>query len=276
MEKPRALEKYHKFFRAVKKNNGRIGKNLRVLELVYSNACNFAILYGKVMNTKDKSLPYENRDKFILSKGHGVLGLYTALSEFGILPKEELNTFQQDGSRLVAHPVMDLSIGIESSSGSLGQGVSMAVGLALAAKKKNYSYNTYVIVGNGECNEGFVWEAMMSAKNFRLDNLTVVIDNNGLQSDSGSGEIMDVSTRYADMLKALNMDVREIDGHNFEELLDTFSKGSEAGKTRVIVAKTVKGKGVSFMENNNEWHHNRLTQAQYEEAVKELEAESGN
>lgn len=245
--------------------NAHLGGGLSVMEAM-------AALYGAVMN--DQSLPYEQRDKFILSKGHGVLGLYAALAEFGVMDEALLDTFMQDGSDLIAHPVMKPEIGLEASSGSLGQGISMAVGLALAAKKKGYSYRTYVLCGNGEANEGSVWEACMSAVNFRLDNFTLFLDNNRMQSDGMSGDVMDISGKYTGMLEALGFQVVEIDGNDMAQVLEAFETPREAGKPLAIVGNTVKGKGVSFMENNNDWHHNRLTDAQLAAALSELEAEA--
>ena len=247
--------------------NAHLGGGLSLVDIL-------SVLYGDVMNTVQKELPYAERDKFILSKGHGVLGLYAALAEFGLMDASLLATFQQDGSALVAHPVMNPDIGIESSSGSLGQGISMAVGLALAAKKKGYAYQTYVVCGNGECNEGSVWEAAMSAVQFRLDNFTLTIDNNGMQSDGESAAIMDASDRYAQMLDAAGFQVFEADGHDFHALKNAYDAPHDKGVPKAVVAHTVKVKGVSFMENDNAWHHNRLTQSQYEAAMSELEAEA--
>ena len=261
-------------------------KHMRVLSLQMANRCGgsahlggglslieaLTVLYGAVMNTADRSLPYEKQDKFILSKGHGVLGFYAALAEFGIIEESLLDTFLADGSDLIAHPVMKPELGLEASSGSLGQGISMAVGLALAAKKKCYSYQTYVLCGNGESNEGSVWEACMSAVSYGLDNFTLFIDNNHMQSDGFSESIMNVSDKYADMLRALGFQVIEIDGNDIEAVYNAFMQPHVDGKPKVIVGNTIKGKGVSFMENNNEWHHNRLTEEQLNLALKELEA----
>ena len=261
-------------------------KNIRVNSLKMANACGgnahlggglslieaTTVLYGAVMNASNKGLPYEQKDKFILSKGHGVLGFYATLAEFGVFEKELLNTFLADGSDLIAHPVMKPELGIEASSGSLGQGISMAVGLALAAKKKNYSYQTYVLCGNGESNEGSVWEACMSAVNFKLDNFTLFIDNNHLQSDGPSENVMDVSNKYADMLKALGFQVIEINGNDIEQVYDAFMAPHKLNTPKAIVGNTTKGNGVSFMENNNEWHHNRLTKDQLDAALVEVEA----
>ncbi len=243
--------------------NAHLGGGLSLIEAL-------AVLYGAVMN--GPGLPYGEKDKFILSKGHGVLGFYAALAEFGVIEESLLDTFLQDGSDLIAHPVMKPEIGLEASSGSLGQGISMAAGLALAAKKKGYTYQTYVLCGNGEANEGSVWEACMSAVNFRLDNFTLFLDNNHMQSDGDSEGVMNISDRYTGILKALGFQVIEIDGNDIAQVYDAFMEPHETGKPKAIVGNTVKGKGVSFMENNNDWHHNRLTNEQLQAALQELEA----
>lgn len=234
-----------------------------------------SVLYGSIMNTSDLSLDYSKRDKFILSKGHGVLGLYSALYEYGIIDEATVKNFMQNGSDLTAHPVMKPELGIETSSGSLGQGISLAVGLALASKKKDYSYHTYVVCGNGECNEGSVWEACMSAVSYKLDNLTIFVDNNGMQSDGFSNSVMNVSTKYGEVFRALGFNVKEVDGHNIEQLYTAFSDKPAVGVPKVVIGTTVKGKGVSFMENNNEWHHNRLIEERYNEALEELIRKNG-
>lgn len=259
-------------------------KRMRVLSLHMANNCGcsahlggglslteaLAVLYGAVMN--DQKLPYAKRDKFILSKGHGVLGLYAALAEFGIIEEQMLDTFLRDGSDLIAHPVMKPELGLESSSGSLGQGISMAVGLALAAKKKGYGYQTYVLCGNGESNEGSVWEACMSAVSFQLDNFTLFLDNNHMQSDGFSDTVMDVSDKYAGMLKALGFQMIEIDGNDVEQVYNAFVEPHQLHKPKAIIGNTIKGKGVGFMENNPEWHHNRLTKDQLDAALNEVKA----
>lgn len=245
--------------------NAHLGGGLSLIDAL-------AVLYGDVMNTSDRSLPYEVQDKFILSKGHGVLGYYAALAEFGIMKENDLDTFLKDGSDLIAHPVMKPEMGLEASTGSLGQGISMAVGLALCAKKKGYPYQTHVLCGNGESNEGSVWEACMAAVSFKLDNFTLFLDNNHMQSDGMSEGIMNVSDKYMGMLKALGFQVIEIDGNDIKQVYEAFHEPHEGGHPKVIIGNTVKGKGISFMENNADWHHNRLTKAQYEVALAELEA----
>lgn len=248
-------------------SGAHLGGGLSLIEVM-------AVLYGSVMNIKDHGVPYDAQDKFILSKGHGSLGLYVALAEFGIIEEALLDTYLRDGSDLISLPIMKPEIGLESATGSLGMGISMAVGLAIAAKKKQYTYQTYVVCGNGECNEGSVWEACMSAVSLGLDNFTVYIDNNHMQSDGSSAAILDVSDKYAGMLRELGFQTIEVDGHNIEELYDAFLEPHIAGIPKAIVGDTIKGKGVSFMENNSEWHHNRLTKSQYEAALAEVRGES--
>ena len=231
------------------------------------------VLYGSdLTNLSKKDIPESERDRFILSKGHSALGLYATLFEYGVIKKDVFETFQKDGSYLVTHPVMCKEYGIESSSGSLGQGISFAVGLALNAQKKGKSYRTYVLCGNGECNEGSVWEAAMSIVNFNLTNLVLIIDNNKMQSDGASENVMNISTKYSAMLTALGFNVFDVDGHNTNDLYESFLKARTASKPVAIVANTIKGKGVGFMENNPAWHHGRLTQSLYEQAIGELEA----
>jgi len=160
-------------------------------------------------------------------------------------------------------------LGIESSNGSLGQGLSMGVGIALAAKKKLKNFRVFVYVGDGECNEGSIWEAAMSASQLGLDNLTVIVDYNKLQSDGDSTQIIDLGD-LAGKFKSFGWDVREIDGHNIDEIVNALESIKEIKRPRVLVAHTIKGKGISFMENNNEWHHNRLTKNYYDLAMTEL------
>lgn len=227
-----------------------------------------ATLYGAVMNYDPKNPAWEERDRFILSKGHGVLGFYSGLLEAGIISREVFSTFMNDESDLIAHPVMNLKLGIESSNGSLGHGLSMGIGLAIAAKKKRKSYKTYVLLGNGECNEGSVWEAAMCASHFKLDNLVAIVDNNRYQSDGQSEEVMCCNNQGA-RWQSFGWDVHTVDGHDIQKLYDAF-QSQAAGAPKVIIANTVKGKGVPFMENNNEWHHNRLTKTHYDNALQEL------
>lgn len=240
-----------------------LGGGLSLVEIM-------AVLYGAVMNIRPNDPHWEDRDRFILSKGHGVLALYTALAEVGLISEDEFKTFKENDSNLISHPVMNLDLGIESSNGSLGQGLSMAVGLAWAARRKGKSHSIYVVMGDGECNEGSVWEAAMSAAQFKLGNLVAVVDNNNFQSDGASEEIIsasDLSSKW----RSFGWNVVDVDGHDVEKLLEILSNVNSPEMPTCVVAHTTKGKGVDFMENNNEWHHNRLTQASYEKAIASLE-----
>ena len=242
--------------------SAHIGGGLSVVDIV-------ATLYGAVLKYDSQNAAWEERDRFIMSKGHGALGYYSALSAAGFISESIIATYQTNESDLTAHPVMNMPLGIESSNGSLGQGLSMGIGLALAAKRKAEKHNIYVLLGNGECNEGAVWEAIMSAAHYKLDNLTAIVDNNGLQNDGDSGTIMDcgdVGARWS----SFGWNVCSVDGHDIQELYDAFTGRDVPNKPKVVIAHTIKGKGVSFMENNNEWHHNRLTKKHYEQALQEM------
>ncbi|MFC3031828.1 transketolase [Pseudoalteromonas fenneropenaei] len=230
-----------------------------------------ATLYGKVLRFDKNNPRWEDRDRFILSKGHGVLGFYPALLAAGIISEEKFATFQTNGSDLIAHPVMNLDLGIESSNGSLGHGISMAVGIATAAKRKNVAFKTYTLVGDGETNEGSVWEAAMLAAHLQLDNLTVIVDYNRHQND-GAGKDILLIDNMAERFSAFGWHAIEVDGHNIEEIVVAFEE-TVFNRPKVIVAHTTKGKGVSFMENDNSWHHNRLTKNNYELAIGELNVE---
>lgn len=242
--------------------SAHLGGGLSMVEIM-------AVLYGHVLRFDPSNPRWEDRDRFILSKGHGVLGYFSALLAAGIISEETYKTFQTNESDLIAHPVMNLDIGIESSNGSLGQGLSMGVGIALAGKKKQRDFRVFVYMGDGECNEGSVWEAVMSAAQLKLDNLTAVVDYNKLQSDGDARHIMDLAD-LAGKFRSFGWDVKEVDGHHIEEILQAFEAPREVNKPRILVAHTIKGKGISFMENNNEWHHNRLTKANYDLALAEL------
>jgi transketolase len=227
-------------------------------------------LYGRILVFDPTRPDLPTRDRFILSKGHGVLGFFPILAHFGYFEKSVLGTFKQDGSDLVAHPVWKQEFGIESSNGSLGHGLSMAAGIALAGRLRNEKFHSYVLLGDGECNEGSIWEAAMFAVQYKLDNLTAIIDWNGFQSDGASEEIID-NDILAKRWRGFGWNVFEVDGHNFEQLNEVFSTPTKPGCPKVILARTIKGKGVSFMENNNLWHHNRLTEDAYIRARNEIE-----
>jgi len=242
--------------------SAHLGGGLSMVELM-------ATLYGSVLRFDVADPRWEGRDRFILSKGHGVLGYFAALWAAGIISEEELATYKHNESHLIAHPVMNLDLGIESSNGSLGQGLSMGVGLALAARKRQRDHRIFVYLGDGECNEGSVWEAAMSASHYRLDNLTAILDHNGLQSDGASQSVMEPGD-FSEKWRSFGWHAVTVDGHDVEAIHQAFSVPHEDGKPKVLVARTVKGKGVPFMENNNEWHHNRLSKAAYDRALQEM------
>lgn len=234
----------------------------------------FTFLYFDEMKNDPKKPEDEYRDRFVLSKGHTAPGLYAALALKGYFPVESLKTLRHLGSHLQGHPDKKHTPGIDMSTGSLGQGFSAAVGIALSAKLRNFSYRTYTLLGDGELQEGQVWEAAMFAAARKLDNLVVIVDNNGLQID---GKIEEVCNPYpiTEKFTAFGFHTLSINGHDFLEMKAAFD---EAGKTKekptAIIMKTVKGKGISFMENKAEWHGKAPGKADFERAMKELMAES--
>ena len=233
----------------------------------------FAYLYFKELSIRPKEPQWEDRDRFVLSKGHTAPGLYAALANRGFFPVEELTTLRHTGSRLQGHPNMNMVPGVDMSTGSLGQGISAAAGMALAAKHMGKSLRVYALLGDGEIEEGQVWEAMMFAHHYKLDNLCVIVDNNGLQID---GKIDDVMSPYpiVDKLKAFGLHVEEIDGHDFEQMEKAFETArTPIGVPTAIVMKTTKGKGVSYMENQAGWHGKAPNDAEYEQAMSELSAQ---
>lgn len=233
----------------------------------------FTYLYFKEMNVKPEDPHWADRDRFVLSKGHTAPGLYSALALKGFFPQEELLTLRHIGSRLQGHPNMNETPGVDMSTGSLGQGVSAAAGMALAAKYQGKDCRVYTLLGDGEIQEGEVWEAMMFAHHYKLDNLCVIIDNNGLQID---GNVADVMSPYpiADKLRAFGLGVKEIDGHDFDQLEAAFAEArATKGTPFAIVMKTVKGKGVSFMEGQAGWHGKAPNDEEYAQAMAELQAQ---
>ncbi len=229
-----------------------------------------AYLYFKEMNIDPQDPKKEDRDRFVLSKGHIAPALYAALANRGYFPVEELKTLRKIGSRLQGHPDMKKIPGVDMSTGSLGQGISAACGMAKAGKLMNKDYRVYTVLGDGEIQEGQVWEASMFAGHNKLDNLCVIVDNNGLQID---GNIADVCSPYPidEKFKSFNFHVINIDGHNFDEIEAAFEEAKTVkGQPTAIIAKTVKGKGVSFMENKASWHGTAPNDEQYEIAMAEL------
>jgi len=228
-------------------------------------------LYFKVLSIDPQHPDNPDRDRFILSKGHGVGGLYCTLAKAGFLGKEELKTYLAFDSHLPGHPVRQKTPGIEHNTGALGHGLAVSIGCALAGRMKNKKYRVFVLTGDGELQEGSVWEAAMAASRFKLDNLTVIVDRNRLQLAGETETIMPLEP-LADKWRAFGFDVVEIDGNNMEEILGALdNSGYSSGKPRVIIARTVKGRGVSFIENNIPWHHKVPTESELIDALKELE-----
>lgn len=245
--------------------SGHPGGSLSAADMV-------AALYFSEMRVDPKNPNWADRDRFVLSKGHVCPILYSALGILGYFPESELHTLRQEGSMLQGHPSMRKCPGIDISTGSLGQGAACAVGMALAGKRDGKDYRVFTMVGDGEINEGIVWEAMMCANKYKLDNYIMLFDNNGLQLDGTTEQIMpglDMSKKAADF----GFDVYEIDGHDMAQILDAFDKIREAknGKPKFINAHTVKGKGVDYMENSLDWHGKAPNKEQYESAMEQLE-----
>ena len=231
----------------------------------------FTYLYFEEMNIDPKNPKKDDRDRFVLSKGHTAPGLYSVLANRGYFPVEDLPTLRHLGSYLQGHPCMQETPGVDMSSGSLGQGISAAVGMALAAKLDNKDYRVYTLLGDGEIQEGQVWEASMFAGARNLDNLVVIVDNNGLQID---GKIEDVCSPYPidKKFEAFNFHVINIDGNNFDDIRAAFKEArATKGQPTAIIAKTVKGKGVSYMENNAGWHGKAPNDDEYKIAMDDLE-----
>ena len=273
--------------RAKKQQLAKIAAKMRldILDQVHAAGCGhpggslsiadiMAYLYFSEMNVDPADPAMASRDRFVLSKGHTAPALYAALAEKGFFPKEELLGLRKIHSFLQGHPDMKHIPGVDMSTGSLGLGVSAACGMALAAKLDGRDYRTYTMLGDGESEEGQVWEAMMFAAHYKLDNLVVMIDWNGLQIDGPVTEIMN-PTPHDKKLEAFGFYVMVVDGHDFDEIEKAFEKAKTVkGKPTAIIFKTVKGKGVSFMENQVEWHGVAPNHEQYEIAVAEIKAKA--
>ena len=262
----------------------RLANNVRfgIIESLYNAACGhpggslsiadiITYLYFEEMNIDPGNPKAEGRDRFVLSKGHTAPALYSVLAERGYFDKEELKTLRKTDSRLQGHPDMKGIPGVDMSSGSLGLGISAACGMALSAKAYGNDYRVYTIVGDGESEEGQVWEAAMFAAHYKLDNLVAVVDWNGLQIDGPVTEVMN-PTPHDEKFRAFGWHVITIDGHNFAEIEAAFEEAKIVkGKPTVIIARSVKGKGVSYMENKCEWHGQAPKEEQYKIAISELE-----
>jgi transketolase len=245
----------------VGKNGSHIGGALSIVDLL-------VILYKNVLKFNIEDKLNNNRDRFILSKGHSANALYGILEIFEYMSKEEVDSFEVNGSPYYAHASRNIQKGIEFSGGSLSLGLSFGVGVALACKNNSINNHIYVLVGDGECDEGLIWESLMSARNFELSNLTVIVDCNGIQSDGFKEDVMNQFS-LIDKFSAFGFNTIEINGHDHEAILYAFNN-KDLNRPNAIIAKTIKGKGISFMENDVLWHHGVLNQVQFEKAIEEL------
>jgi transketolase len=243
--------------------SGHPGPSLSIVELLVS-------LYDREMRGDPLKPEWSDRDYFVLSKGHGALALYCMLAARGYFSREELLTFECLGSRLQGHPDCRLTPGVELSTGSLGQGLSFAAGLAIGLKKRGLPNRVYCLLGDGECQEGNVWEAAMSAAKFKLDNLVAIVDWNGLQGGV-TLQVMPSLEPFSDKWRAFGWEAHDIPGHDLSALLQTYSVARQTpGRPTVIIARTVKGRGISFMENQPDWHGQKLTGADLAKARREI------
>jgi len=247
-----------------KAGSGHPGGSLSAVEIVTA-------LYFGWLRYNPEDPRWSDRDRFILSKGHAAPLLYAALAECGYFPVEKLSTLRQLDSYLQGHTDRTVTPGVEMSAGSLGQGLSFAIGVALAGRLNSQEYRVYVLLGDGECDEGQVWEAAMAAAHFKLDNLVAIVDNNGQQIDGWNRDVMNLDP-FNKKWQAFGWHVIEVDGHNLPQLIDAFNQAKLVkSQPAVIIAHTIKGKGVSFMENNPDFHGKAPTAAEVEIALKELE-----
>jgi len=249
--------------------SGHPGGSLSAADIV-------ATLFFNEMRINPKDPRWEERDRFVLSKGHAAPVLYSALAEKGYFPKEELQGLRQTGHMLQGHPDMKKTPGVDMSTGSLGQGLSAANGMALAGKLDGKDYRVFALLGDGEMAEGQIWEAAMAAAHYKLDNVTAILDFNGLQIDGATDSVM-CSAPLTEKWRAFCWHVIEVDGHDIDALLAAFAEAKTVkGRPTIIIAKTVKGKGVSFMEDQAGWHGNAPSVEQGEQALKELREEAAN
>lgn len=243
--------------------SGHPGGSLSIADIM-------TVLYFDELNIDEKNPRWEDRDRLILSKGHCAPALYAALAERGYFEKEKLVSLRKLDSNLQGHPNMNDVPGVDMSTGSLGQGLSAANGMAISAKLDNKNYRVYCILGDGEIQEGQVWEAAMSSNKYKLDNLCIIVDNNNLQIDGTIEEVMDLKP-IDEKFKSFGFNVIIIDGHNYDEIKSAFKQARETkGKPTCLIAKTVKGKGISFMENQAGWHGKAPNEDQYNQAMKDL------
>lgn len=272
MEKIKDIEKLSDIAKKIRKGiieavysgqSGHPGGSLSIADIM-------TVLYFYEMNINPENPKDENRDRLVLSKGHCAPALYSTLANRGFFEVEELQTLRKIESRLQGHPDMNKIPGVDMTTGSLGQGLSAANGMAMAGKLNNKDYRVYCIMGDGEIEEGQVWEAAMASNKYKLDNLCVIVDNNNLQIDGTIEEVMS-SYPIDEKFKSFGFQVINIDGHNLQEIIDAFDVARNIkGKPVCIIAKTIKGKGVSFMENKAEWHGKAPNDEEYKQAIEEM------
>ena len=244
-------------------NSGHPGGSLSISDIM-------AVLYFNELRIDEKNPRWEERDRLVLSKGHCSPALYAALAERGFFDKEDLKSFRKIESNLQGHPDLNKVPGVDMTSGSLGQGLSIANGMAIAGKMDNKNYRVYTILGDGEIEEGQIWEAAMTANKYKLDNLCVIVDNNNLQIDGTIEEVMS-SYPIDEKFKSFGFNVLNINGNNIEEIINAFESAKKTkDKPTCIIAKTIKGKGVSFMENKAEWHGKAPNEEEYIQAMREI------
>ena len=247
-----------------KAGSGHPGGSLSAVEILTA-------LYFRVLRHKPQDPQWSNRDRFILSKGHAAPLLYATLAECGYFPVDELTTLRQLDSRLQGHTDRTVTPGVEMSAGALGQGLSFAIGVALAGRLSSQNYRVYVLLGDGECDEGQVWEAAMAAAHFKVDNLVAIVDNNGQQIDGWNRDVMNLDP-FNKKWQAFGWHVIEVNGHDLTQLINAFDQAKRIkGQPTVIIAHTIKGKGVSFMENNPDFHGKAPNAEQVEIALRELD-----
>ncbi len=248
---------------ASKSMSPHIGSSLSHIDIITT-------LYSEILNINPETAEDPTRDRFILSKGHAALGYYIILAQHGFIPMEEVENYAQNDTRLAAHPVYASAPGIEATSGSLGHGLPMALGLSIAARRNGWKSKYFVLISDGECDEGSNWEAILLAGHLGLDNLTVIVDYNKIQSFGTVKEVLDLEP-FADKWRACKWGVKEVNGHSFDELVPALSSlPIEKGKPNVVIAHTIKGKGVPYMENKLEWHYLNVKPEQLEETLKQI------
>lgn len=226
-------------------------------------------LFFSIMNYDLNNYNNEKRDRFILSKGHACLVLYSALLEKKIINWDQVSKFEKDNSDFPGHPVKNLDIGIEFSTGSLGMGIGLAIGVALGLRQKKHTNKIFVLLGDGECNEGSVWEGLMTINHHKLKNITIIVDKNNFQQTGKTEEII-TNSNLKEKFKSFGINTQEIDGHSFKEINSAFLNSIKSDEPSAIIANTIKGHGVKLFENDNKWHHSILTKELYEECLRNL------